>query len=135
MSKLFRCGLFGYRKKDVNGYIERISEEFRQKLEESNAETEKLKAGREELENLRRKTEKEKEAISAAIVSAHEKAEKIIEDAREKAEKQRREAIAAVAKENNKLVKIRREINNIKRNAIKTLGSLEEYNKESDSQE
>ena len=125
MSKLFRCGLFGYRRKDVNGYIEKISCEFQQKLDESNAEIERLKGQRTELEQMRAKIEKEKNAISEAIVSAHEKGEKIVSEAYEKAEKQRRDAAAAVAAENNKLVRIRREIYNIRRSAIKTLSALD----------
>ena len=74
---------------------------------------------------MREKLEKEKAAISEAILSAHEKADKIISDARQKADEARRESEQRIANENNKLAKIRREIFNIRRNAIKTLSSLE----------
>lgn len=125
MSKLFRNSMFGYNKKDVNGYIERISEEFQQQIDQAKEEIKALENKKTEIYEMREKLEKEKAAISEAILSAHEKADKIISDARQKADEARRESEQRIANENNKLAKIRREIFNIRRNAIKTLSSLE----------
>ncbi len=125
MSKLFRNSMFGYNKKDVNGYIERISEEFQQQIDQAKEEIKALENKKTEIYEMREKLEKEKAAISEAILSAHEKADKIISEARQKADEARKESEQRIAAESSKLAKIRREIFNIRRNAIKTLSSLE----------
>ena len=125
MAKLFKTSLFGYKKKDVTKYIEEISASFKAQLDECQAEIDSLGKKRTELENRRAELEKERAAISEAIVSAHEKAEKIIADAREKAAKEEAEMQRQIVAENQKLIKIRRDIHSIRRNAIKTLSNLE----------
>lgn len=125
MAKLFRKSLFGYKKKDVTKYIEEISASFKEQLDELQAEIDSLDKKRNDLENNRAELERERAAISEAIVSAHEKAEKIIADAREKAAKEEAEMQRQIVAENQKLIKIRRDIHNIRRNAIKTLSNLE----------
>lgn len=125
MSKLFKTSLFGYRKKDVTAYVEKISGDFTAQIEDCKKEIEKLQSQRESLEKKRAEIEKEKASISEAIISAHEKGEKIIAEAREKAELQMRDMRNKLASENDKLVKIRREVHNIRRNAIKTLSNLD----------
>lgn len=125
MSKLFKTSLFGYRKKDVTAYVEKISEDFTSQIEDYKKEIENLRGQRELLEKKRAEIEKEKTAISEAIISAHEKGEKIIAQAREKSDAEMRDMKNKLASENEKLVKIRREIHNIRRNAIKTLSNLD----------
>lgn len=134
MSKLFKNALFGYRKKDVNEYIEQISTDFTQKLAEKDAEIDDLKSQRTKLDEMRAKLEKEKAAVSDAIVSAHEEGERIIAAAREKAAEIRQDTERKTTAENSKLIKIRREIHNIKRNAIKTLSALASDEDSSDSE-
>ena len=64
-------------------------------------------------------------ASKAFAVPVDEKAEKIIADAREKAAKEEADMQRQIVSENQKLIKIRRDIHNIRRNAIKTLSNLE----------
>lgn len=124
MAKLFRGALFGYNKKDVKKYVEEISTKFTEEIEQYKAEIVRLNSQRAELEAKRAEIESKKTAISEAIISAQEQGEKIIMDAREKAEKERIAMQNRVADENQKLIKIRRDIINIRRNAIKTLNNL-----------
>ena len=101
MSKLFKNALFGYRKKDVNEYIEQISTDFTQKLAEKDAEIDDLKSQRTKLDEMRAKLEKEKAAVSDAIVSAHEEGERIIAAAREKAAEIRQDTERKTTAENS----------------------------------
>lgn len=125
MAKLFRKSLFGYKKKDVIKYVEEMSANFQVRLDECREEIDSLSKKREALELRKAEIDKEKLAISAAIVSAHEKAEKIIAEARDKSQKEYAEMQRKLTAENQKLVQIRREIFNIRRNAIKTLSNFE----------
>ncbi len=125
MSKLFRRALFGYNKKDVQKYVEEISANFSSQLSECNAEIERLQNQRAELDKKRAEIEDRKNAISEAIISAQEKGEKIISEAREKAEKERMEMAKKITNENQKLIKMRREIMNMRRSVIKTLNSID----------
>ncbi len=124
MAKLFRGALFGYNKKDVQKYVEEISASFNEQLNGCKAEVERLNSQREELDAKRAEIESKKAAISDAIISAQEQGERIIADARAKAEEEYKETQQKIADENQKLIKIRREILNIRRHAIKTLNNL-----------
>lgn len=124
MAKLFRGALFGYNKKDVKKYVEEISANFAAQLDECKAEIERLNGQRAELDAKRAEIESKKAAISEAIISAQEKGEKIISEAREKAEKERMEMQRRITNENQKLIKIRRDIMSIRRNAIKVLNNI-----------
>lgn len=124
MAKLFRGALFGFNKKDVQRYVEEISANFSVQLDECKAEIEALQNQRAEIEKKRAEVEARKSAISEAIISAQEKGEKIVAEAREKAEKERMEMEKKIANENQKLIKLRREIMNMRRHVIKTLNSI-----------
>ena len=124
MAKLFRGALFGYNKKDVQKYVEEISSNFYAQINELKAEIDKLNSRKSEIDIQREEIEKKKAAISEAIISAQEQGEKIVAAAREKADLEYKEAQQNIADENQKLIKIRREILNIRRSAIKTLNNL-----------
>ncbi len=124
MAKIFRGALFGYNKKDVKKYVEEVSASFTAQINEYKAEITRLEGQRAELDEKRAEIENKKAAISEAIISAQEQGEKIVMTAREKAEKEQSEAQRKIAAENQRLVQLRREISNIRRNAIKTLNRL-----------
>lgn len=152
MAKIFRGALFGYNKKDVQKYVESMSENFQAQLGEYDAEIESLKAQWAQMEEERTLLETKKDAISEAIISAQEKSEamvaeaekqggiiisearkeseNILAEARQKAEDELEIVGKKIAEENQKLIKIRRDITNIRRNAIKALNSLEASNEE-----
>ena len=124
MANLFRGALFGYNKKDVQKYVEEISVNFNNQLNSLKAEIDRLNEQKSEIEVQKAEIEKRKAAISEAIISAQEQGEKIIAQSREKGEAEYQDMQNKIAEENQKLVKIRREIVNIRRNAIKTLNNL-----------
>ena len=124
MANLFRGALFGYNKKDVQKYVEEICANFNAQLDGCRAEIDRLNSQKAEIEAQKIEIEKRKSAISEAIISAQEQGEKIIAQSREKGEAEYREMQNKIAEENQKLIKIRREIVNIRRSAIKTLNNL-----------
>lgn len=152
MAKIFRGALFGYNRKDVQKYVETISANFQDKIDEYNAEIEGLKAKWTEFSEECEALEAKKNSISEAIISAQEKGEtmvaeaqeqgeiiisearkesdNIIAEARQQAEEELENMSKKIAEENQKLIKIRRDITNIRRNAIKTLNTLEANNEE-----
>lgn len=111
--KLFRTGLFGFKKPDVNKYIENISNDFSVEIEKKDKEIECLKEKLSQLERevdglLKEKEqyEKTKDSISGAIIKAEEKAALIIEDAKRAAleeEKRLKEEIAGQMEELRRL--------------------------------
>ncbi|MBR0277360.1 MAG: DivIVA domain-containing protein [Clostridia bacterium] len=137
MKKLFRKSLFGLNKKDVNNYVEEICANFEEQINELNKKLDAVKAENESFKNSRDELETKKQAISDAIISAQEKGEKIIADARERAEKDYYAIQHKVMEENKKLIKLRRNIYNIKKDAIKTINNLvsEEETNEFESEE
>ena len=124
MANLFRGALFGYNKKDVQKYVEEISVNFNNQLGGLKAEINRINEQKSEIEVQKAEIEKRKAAISEAIISAQEQGDKIIAQAREKGEAEYKEIQDKILEENQKLVKIRREIINIRRSAIKTLNNL-----------
>ncbi len=124
MANLFRGALFGYNKKDVQKYVEEISINFNTQLNGLKAEIDRLNEQKAEVEAQRAEIEKRKAAISEAIISAQEQGEKIIAQAREKGEAEYKDMQNKIMEENQKLIKLRREIVNIRRSAIKTLNNL-----------
>jgi len=124
MKGLFRKSLFGVRKKDVDNYIIGISENFEKELNELKEQVNKNENESQQLAKSQEELDKKKQAISDAILSAQEQAEKIIADAREKAEAELDEIKRKVMEENKKLIRIRREIYNVRKNTMKVLDGI-----------
>ena len=84
--KLLRSGLFGYKKSDVLGYIERLDERTEQRIKEKEAEAKAARAEvlavKEELEEAR----KNRDAIVSVLEVAQRHAKDIIERAQKTAE-------------------------------------------------
>jgi len=84
--KLLRSSLFGYKKSDVLGYIERLDERTQQRIKEKEAEAKAAKAEvlavKEELEEAR----KNRDAIVSVLEVAQKHAKDIIERAQKTAE-------------------------------------------------
>ena len=89
--KRFQSSMFGFNKGTVNTYIENLTRDYEEKLTSKDLEIEKLVS---QLKKVNKKYEEiklEEERISyqdintpQALVSANEKAEKIVEDAKER---------------------------------------------------
>lgn len=129
--KRFPNSMFGFDKGTVNTYIENLTRDYEEKLTAKDMEIEKLVM---QLKNVNKKYEAikleeeriltEKEKISQALVSANEKADKIVEDAKETVSAEIVELEARAEKEREKIVDIKRELMGMKSEAM---GMLEKY--------
>lgn len=122
--KRFQNSMFGFNKEAVNTYVENLTKDYEEKLTSKDSEIEKLMN---QLKNVSKKYEEikleeeriltEKEKISKALVSANEKAEKIVEEAKERVMAEVVELEAAAEKEREKIVDIKRELKEMKSEA------------------
>ena len=129
--KLFRRSLFGFKPSSVTEYIEKASEEFKEKLLHGEEETKKLTGQLEKAMGKNRELEANRDNVSRAIIQAEASAAAIIEEARKKAnaEKERIEAETAEAKIN--LVNLRQQTEHVRKSVIALMnrftGELEQH--------
>lgn len=131
--KRFGTSLFGFKKSDVNSYIEKILREFDDKLKEKESEIAELKNQCREFrikyEDIARKTDRVSEdraKIADVLIKAQEKAETILEEARNQSLEERKKLSALTEKEREKLVDIKQEIKFLKQDLTKVLKKYEE---------
>lgn len=130
--KRFQSSMFGFNKGSVNTYIENLTRDYEEKLTSKDLELEKMIA---QLKNVSKKYEEikleeeriltEKEKISQALVSANEKADKIIDEAKERVEAEVVELESVAEKEREKIVDIKRELMDMKKEASVILEKYE----------
>jgi len=130
--KRFGISLFGFKKGDVNAYLERVIREFDQRLKEKDEENSRLKA---ELNEIKEKYDRlfqeadslirDKEKIAGALIQAHEKAEAIIQEARDKALTEKMKLNQQLESERVKIVDIKEEIRKLRGHIIDILSKYE----------
>ena len=130
--KRFGTSLFGFKKSDVNYYIERILKEFDEKLKDKEDEISSLKSQFRETkikyEDLAKKSDQINEdrvKIADVLIRAQEKAELMITDAREQAIDEKKKLEHLVEQEKEKLVDIKHELKVLKSEVITTLKKYE----------
>jgi F0F1-type ATP synthase membrane subunit b/b' len=130
--KRFGTSLFGFKKSDVNAYIEKILKEFDEKLKEKDDEINSLKNQSRDLkskyEDLLKKAEQineDRAKIADVLIKAQEKAELIVEDARMQAIEEKKNLEQMVEAEKEKLVDIKQELKTLKSEVINTLKKYE----------
>jgi len=131
--KRFGTSLFGFKKSDVNSYIEKILREFDDKLKDKENEIAELKNQCREFrikyEDIARKTERageDRAKIADVLIKAQEKAEAIIEEAKNQSLEERKKLSALTEKEREKLVDIKQEIKSLKQDLTRVLKKYEE---------
>jgi len=131
--KRFQNSMFGFNKTSVNTYIESLTRDYEEKLTAKDVEIEKmiaqLKSVNKKYESIRLDEERiltEKEKISLALVSANEKAQKIVDEAKSTISAEVAELEATAEKERERLVDIRTELKAMKADAK---AILEKYEK------
>lgn len=135
--KRFGTSLFGFKKADVNQYIEIILKEFDEKLKEKDEEINSLKSqGKEiklKLEDFIQKSDQineDRAKIAEVLIKAQEKADTILEDARLQSFDEKKKLEEMIEEEKEKLVDMKAEIKVLKSEVISTLkkyeGSLSE---------
>jgi chromosome segregation ATPase len=122
----------GFRKTDVNSYIEKILMEFDEKLKEKDSETVVLKNQIKELrtkyEELYRKADQindDRAKIAEVLIKAQEKAHLMIEDARHEALQEKKKLDEMIEQEKSKLVDIKKEMKFLKTEVVNTLKKYE----------
>jgi cell division septum initiation protein DivIVA len=131
--KKFGTSLFGFKRADVNAYIERIIREFDQRLKEKDDENSSLKS---QVKDLKVKYEeafkeaetvlKEKEKIAGVLLQAQEKAENMMVEAQEKALMEKAHLDQVLESEREKIVDIKRELKGLKNQVTDILSKYEQ---------
>jgi len=132
--KKFGTSMFGFKRSDVNAYIERIIREFDQRLKEKDDENAMLKFQIKELtakyEQLSQEAEhliREKEKIAGVLMQAQEKAEAMMEEAKSRAVEEKSRLDQLLESEKEKIVDIKRDLKNLKNQIT---GILSRYQQE-----
>ena len=131
--KRFRTSFMGgFKKTDVNTYIEKILREFDDKLKEKDDEAATLKNQNREYKNkyeeLFKKADQindDRAKIADVLIKAQEKADMMIEDARMEALDEKKKLEEVIEQEKEKLVDIRQEIKILKGELVSTLKKYE----------
>jgi len=118
----------GFKKSDVNAYIERMLKEFDEKLKSKDDEiavirnqNRDLKIKYEELQRKADEIEETRRKLADVLLQAREDAERIREEARNEAAEEKKRLEEANEREKEKLVDIRRDIKNLKDEIVKVL--------------
>jgi len=129
--KRFRTSLFGFRKSDVNSYVEKILREFDNMLKEKENEINNIKSQNEEIKEryneLLSKAEQinvDRAKVADALIQAQEKAERILEEARNQALQEKKSIEELIEREKEKLIDIKEELRGLKSEAA---GVLKKY--------
>ncbi len=131
--KRFRTSFMGgFKKTDVNAYIEKILGEFDIKLKEKDDEISQLKSQNKDVrtryEELLTKADQineDRAKISEVLIKAQEKADMMMETARKEALEEKRLLEDAIEQDKEKLVDIRQEIKSLKGEIVSTLKKYE----------
>lgn len=131
--KRFRTSFMGgFKKSDVNVYIEKILGEFDIKLKEKDDEIGQLKSQNKEIrtryeEFLQKENQinEDRAKISEVLIKAQEKADMMIENARLEAIEEKKQLEEAIEQDKEKLVDIRQEIKGLKGEIVSTLKKYE----------
>lgn len=131
--KRFRTSFMGgFKKADVNAYIEKILVEFDDKLKEKDNELAALnnqsKEYRIKYEELSKKSDQineDRAKIASVLIRAQEKAELMVEDARLEAIEEKRKLEDIIEREKERLIDIRQEVKMLKGDVVSTLKKYE----------
>lgn len=130
--KKFGTSMFGFKRADVNAYIERIIHEFDLRLKEKDDEIADLKTQVKELKSKYEETwqeaekvMREKEKIAGVLLQAQEQAENMMVEAREKALQEKKHLDQVLESEKEKIVDIKRELKGLKNQIAELLSKYE----------
>jgi cell division initiation protein len=119
--KRFNSSLFGFKKSDVNEYIEKMLEEFVQKVNGKDKELldtknqlDEVSSKYEEISKMADEIKQDKDKIAGIFEKAQGQADMIIQDAKIQAIEEKKDIEALIEKEKEKLVDLKREIKDLK---------------------
>lgn len=129
--KMFSTSLFGFKKKDVNSYLEKMNKEYEEKIRykekeiaDIKAQYRDIKSKYDELNTCFEQLQEDREKIANAFITAHEKAETIIDEARQQAILEKKTLEQQVEAEKEKLVDIKQELKVLK---VEVVDKLKKY--------
>ncbi len=139
--KIFSTSFFGYNKKDVNSYLEKINKEYEDKLKIKEREIVDIKTQYRDMKNKYdeistslAEIKENRERVANALITAQEQAKNIIEEAKKTAIDEKKKLEQQVEKEKEKLVDIKQELKVLKVEVVDTLkkyeGQLSDFIKE-----
>lgn len=130
--KRFRTSLFGFKKSDVNSYIERILREFDNRFKEKDNEISglknqlgEIKANYEQLVEKSSRIDSDRAKIADVLIKAQEKAEGMVENAKLEAVDEKKRLDQMIEYEKEKLVDIKHELKVLKAEAVNALRKYE----------
>ena len=130
--KIFSTSLFGFKKKNVNSYIEKLNSEYEEKFKQKEKELldvknqyRDIKNKYEELRDKVGQVDEERGKIANVLLSAQTQAEIIVQEARKHADEEIKEIELKVQLEREKLVDIKKDIKVLKEDIIDTLKKYE----------
>jgi len=130
--KRFRTSLFGFKKSDVNSYIEKMLKEFDERLKEKDNEistyknqAREFKAKYEDIASKADQINEDRAKIAGVLIKAQEKADSIIEDAKTQAMEEKKRLEEIIEREREKLVDIKAELKVLKSEVVNTLKKYE----------
>jgi len=122
----------GFKKADVNAYIEKILGEFDDKLKEKDDEIASLKLQgkdtRTKYEELQKRSDQineDRAKIAEVLIKAQEKADLMLENARLEALEEKRQLEETIEHDKEKLVDIRQEVKSLKGEIVDMLRKYE----------
>ena len=125
--KRFGNSIFGFKKSDVNSYIEKILMEFDDKLKEKDNEIVMLKSQNKEIkgkyEEFGKKAEQineDRAKIGDVLIKAQEKAELMVSEAKIQALEEKKKLDEIIEREKEKLVDIKDELKTLKSEVVST---------------
>ena len=129
--KMFSTALFGFNKKHVNSYLEKMNKEYEEKIKmkekeivEIKAQYRDIKSKYDEINSNIGQIQDDREKIANALITAQEKAETILEEARKQAIDEKKLLEQQVEKEKERLVDIKQELKVLK---VEVVGKLKKY--------
>lgn len=130
----FRTSFLGFKKSDVNLHIEKLYQEFEEKIKSKDEEIsilknqyKDIKAKYDEINNKSDKIVEDRDRIAGVLIRAEEKAESILEETRVKAENERRIIQEIINKEKDMVYDVKKEFENLRKQLLDKINSYEEY--------
>lgn len=129
--KLFSTSLFGFNKKNVNAYLEKLNREYEQKIKvkekeiaDIKAQYRDMKAKYDEISASLEQIKEDREKIANALITAQEKAETIISEAKLQAINEKKSLEKQVEEEKERLVDIKEDLKVLK---VEVIDKLKKY--------
>ena len=130
--KLMKTGMFGFRKKDVQAYLESLGKSYASKLAEKEdqiaryvEENEQLKKRLNDLEGRAKTMEEERDYIANAIIQAEQKAQRMMESAEQAAAQRREELEEEIQADVRRSGEIKRQLTSLQQEALSVMRDYE----------